>query len=47
MLLAIANNLQVEPANCLYVGNEERNRQAAKSAGMPFEMGSTQEGAEP
>ncbi len=44
MLLAIANNLQVEPANCLYVGNEERDRQAAKSAGMLFEMGSTQNG---
>ena len=41
MLLAIANNLQVEPANCLYVGGKESDRQAAESAGMPFEMGST------
>jgi phosphoglycolate phosphatase-like HAD superfamily hydrolase len=38
MLLAIANNLQVEPANCLYVGGKESDRQAAGSAGMPFEM---------
>jgi phosphoglycolate phosphatase-like HAD superfamily hydrolase len=37
MLLAIAHYLQVEPANCLYVGNEESDRQAAESAGMPFE----------
>jgi beta-phosphoglucomutase-like phosphatase (HAD superfamily) len=39
MLLAIADNLQVEPANCLYVGDKERDRQAAESAGMLFEMG--------
>jgi phosphoglycolate phosphatase-like HAD superfamily hydrolase len=38
MLLAIANHLQVEPANCLYVGDKETDRQAAESAGMPFEM---------
>lgn len=40
MLLAIANTLRVEPADCLYVGDKERDRQAAESAGMPFEMGS-------
>ena len=39
MLLAIAHNLQVEPADCLYIGDEETDRQAAETAGMPFEMG--------
>jgi phosphoglycolate phosphatase-like HAD superfamily hydrolase len=37
MLLAIAHSLQVEPADCLYVGDEETDRQAAEAAGMLFE----------
>lgn len=40
MLLAIAHHLQVEPAACLYVGDEETDRQAAEAAGMLFERGS-------
>ncbi len=40
MLLTIAHHLQVEPADCLYVGKEETDRQAAEAAGMLFEMGS-------
>jgi phosphoglycolate phosphatase-like HAD superfamily hydrolase len=40
MLLAIAHHLQMEPADCLYVGGEETDRQAAETAGMSFEMGS-------
>ena len=40
MLLAIARYLQMEPADCLYIGGEETDRQAAETAGMSFEMGS-------
>jgi phosphoglycolate phosphatase-like HAD superfamily hydrolase len=37
MLLAIAQYLQVEPREGLYVGNEQADLQAAEDAGMPFE----------
>lgn len=38
MLLTIAHHLQVEPVECLYVGDGETDRQAAEAVGMPFEM---------
>lgn len=38
MLLAAAKYLGVEPADCLYVGDMETDRQAAVAAGMQFEM---------
>ena len=39
MLLAIAHYLQVPPADCLYVGAEETDKQSAEAAGMPFQTG--------
>lgn len=38
MLLAIARHFNVNPANCLFVGDMETDRQAAAAAGMQFEM---------
>lgn len=38
MLLAAAKFLAVAPADCLYIGDMETDRQAAQAAGMQFEM---------
>jgi beta-phosphoglucomutase-like phosphatase (HAD superfamily) len=38
MLLFAAKYLDVDPGDCLYVGDMESDRQAAAAAGMQFEM---------